>query len=167
MLTWYAVFTKPRAEALAEENLARQGFECLYPRVRRHLPTAEGMVRKVEALFPRYLFIRANPEVLSLAPVRSTRGVCGLVRSGFEPIRVPERIVETIKTRMADNDGCVRLEAPELKPGMEVRVTDGPLVGLTGIFRCENGTGRVRLLMEILGADCEVDVPLHQLALHV
>jgi transcriptional antiterminator RfaH len=167
VLSWFAVFTKPRAEAVAAEHLTRQGFDCLYPRVRRTRPTAEGMVRKVEALFPRYLFLRADPDVLSLASVRSTRGVCGLVRAGYEPVRVPERIVETIKTRMADNDGCVRLEAPDMQPGSTVRVTDGPLVGLTGIFRCDHGNGRVRLLMEILGAGCEVDVPLHQLAVHV
>ena len=167
MLSWFAVFTKPRSEGIAEAHLQRQGFDCLYPRVRRHLPTAHGMVRKIEALFPRYLFLRANPDVVSLAPIRSTRGVSGLVRSGFEPIRVPERVIDTIKTRMADNDGCVRLEAPDLLPGMTVRVTDGPLIGMTGIFRCDNGSGRVRLLMEVLGVGCEVDVPLHQLAVHV
>ena len=33
MLSWFAVFTKPRAEAVAEEPLARQGYDCLYPRM--------------------------------------------------------------------------------------------------------------------------------------
>jgi len=34
----------------------------------------------VEPLFPRYLFIRVDPARCSTAPVRSTRGVSGLVR---------------------------------------------------------------------------------------
>ena len=32
---WYCVQTKPRTEARALENLERQAFECLLPRIRR------------------------------------------------------------------------------------------------------------------------------------
>ena len=30
---WYCVHSKPRSEAVALQNLQRQGFECLLPRI--------------------------------------------------------------------------------------------------------------------------------------
>jgi transcriptional antiterminator RfaH len=88
--SWFAVLTKPRAELVAEQNLTRQGYECLFPRVRRMLRTARGLESRVESLFPRYLFLRTDPELNSLAAVRSTKGAVGLVRFGIEPMRVPD-----------------------------------------------------------------------------
>ena len=41
--SWFAVVTKPRSEAIAEQHLVRQGYECLFPRVHRVLRSAAGM----------------------------------------------------------------------------------------------------------------------------
>jgi transcriptional antiterminator RfaH len=45
---WFAVVTKPRSEALAEEHLRRQGYECLLPRVRRVMRNASGLKSRIE-----------------------------------------------------------------------------------------------------------------------
>jgi transcriptional antiterminator RfaH len=164
---WFAVTTKPRCEAQAEEHLRRQGYDCLFPRVRRVLRTAAGLKTRVESLFPNYLFLRADPERDSLAPVRSTRGAIGLVRFGMEPARVPPGVIERIRERMDTGDGLVRLEAPELAAGSKVRVTTGPLSGWEGVFLAGEGTDRVRLLLELLGSVREVVLPREQLALRI
>jgi len=163
---WYAVVTKPRSEAVAEQNLRRQGFECLLPRVRRVLRGASGLKSRVESLFPNYLFLRADPEQLSLASVRSTRGAIGLVRFGAEPVRVPEHVIAGIRERIHD-DGLVRLDAPELSAGASVRVTEGPLLGWEGVFVASEGMERVRLLLSLLGTVREVVLPRAQLALRL
>jgi transcriptional antiterminator RfaH len=167
MEAWYAVVTKPRAEATALEHLARQGYECLLPRVKRILRSAAGMKPRIESLFPNYLFLRTDPERMSLAPVRSTRGAIGLVRFGAEPVRVPDIVIEGIKSRIDAEDGLVRLTTPELAPGQAVRMTDGPLVGWEGVFLAVESMDRVRLLLELLGTCREVVVPRSQLALRV
>jgi transcriptional antiterminator RfaH len=164
---WYAVITKPRSEAVAEENLRRQGFECLLPRVRRVLRGASGLKSRVESLFPNYLFLRADPEQLSLASVRSTRGAVGLVRFGSEPVRVPERVIAGIRERIASEDGLVRLDVPDLEPGASVRVTQGPLLDWEGVFVAAEGFDRVRLLLSLLGSVREVVLPRAQLALRI
>lgn len=164
--SWYAVRTKPRSEFLAEEHLRRQGYECLLPKVRRVLRGAGGMRTRVESLFPSYLFLRADPERDSLAPVRSTRGALGLVRAGGDPLRVPERVISGIRERI-DVDGLVRLDAPVLETGQKVRVTEGPLLGWEGVFLAREGSERVRLLLSLLGTVREVVLPREQLALHV
>jgi len=164
---WYAVATKPRCEALAEENLRRQGYDCLFPRVRRVRRTETGLKSRVESLFPNYLFLRADPEHESLAPVRSTRGAIGLVRFGMEPARVPQCVIARILERMDADDGVVRLDVPTLEPGSTVRVTTGPLVGWEGVFLAGEGSDRVRLLLTLLGSEREVVLPRDQLALRL
>jgi transcriptional antiterminator RfaH len=165
--TWFAVTTKPRCEAQAEEHLRRQGYECLLPRVRRVLRTAAGLKTRVESLFPNYLFLRADPERESLAPVRSTRGAIGLVRFGMEPARVPERVIGRILERIDGEDGLVRLDTPVLEPGTRVRVTTGPLTGWEGLFLVGEGGDRARLLLELLGSVREVVLPREHLALRL
>ena len=161
------MLTKPRAELVAEQNLTRQGYECLFPRVRRMLRTARGLESRVESLFPRYLFLRTDPELNSLAAVRSTKGAVGLVRFGMEPTRVPDQVVARIQARVDASDGFVRLEAPEFTPGQRVRVTEGALSGWEAVFKNIESGDRVRLLLELLGCNREIVVPRAQLALHI
>jgi transcriptional antiterminator RfaH len=155
---WFAVMTKPRAEALGREHLERQGFEVRLPRVRR-----ERRGGAIEPLFPRYLFLRADPSRDDLARVRSTRGICGLVRFGASPATVPAPVIDGLDAR-TDADGLVRLDPPELRPGAAVRIADGPLAGLQAVFAAEGARERVELLVGLLGAGCRISVPLRHLA---
>ncbi|MEZ5440746.1 MAG: transcription termination/antitermination NusG family protein [Lysobacterales bacterium] len=159
MQNWYAVLTKPRLEGEAALRLRQQGFTCLYPRLRRSVRSARGMQIRTESLFPRYVFIQADPDVESLAPVRSTRGVAGLVRFGSIPAIVPDRVIEHIKSRIELESGCVQLAAPDLVPGARVRVTQGPLEGVEGIFTAHSGCDRVRVLLSLMGSEREVVLP--------
>ncbi len=167
MIHWFAVLTKPRAEHVAREHLERQGFECRLPRLRRHQRRAGGMVDRIEPLFPRYLFLRADPEGQNLATVRSTRGVCGLVRFGDSPARVPESVIESIAQRTDASTGFVRLDPPPLEPGARVRVTDGPFAGVEAVFRERSASSRALLLVRLLGEWCSVKVPIEHLALRL
>ena len=165
MADWFAVRTKPRSEMLAWEHLERQGFECRLPRTRRALRTLHGMIDKIEPLFPRYLFLRADTGSQDLSRVRSTRGVSGLVRFGVMPAHVPEEVIATLDART--ECGLVRLEAPELREGERVRVTAGPFGGLEAIFQARSGAERVVLLVKLLGELCRVEVPLQHLAVRL
>ena len=70
MRCWYAVQTKPRKEAIAELHLRRQHFETYLPKVLLRKRRRAKWTKVVEPLFPRYLFIRVDPEESSLAAVR-------------------------------------------------------------------------------------------------
>jgi transcriptional antiterminator RfaH len=151
--------TKPRAEAEAQVCLMRQGFETLFPRTRRTVRAASGMIVRTESLFPRYVFIQSDPSLQSLEPVRSTRGVTTIVRFGGEPACVPDKVIEQIRARIDLDDGFVRLTAPDLMPGTKVRINEGPFSGLDAIFAAGQGDDRVRLLLTMLGSEREVVLP--------
>ena len=167
MQAWFAVATKPRSEAIANEHLTRQGYECLLPRLRRVRRSAGGLKNLVECLFPNYIFLQADTDHTSLAPVRSTRGALGLVRFGGVPAEIPSAVIDNIRSRMDAHDGFVRLDAPDLHPGQKVRLTDGPFSGLDGVFVLHEGMERVRVLLEFLGTSREVLLPRSQLALRL
>lgn len=167
MSHWFAVRTKPRSEGLACEHLERQGFECRLPRTRRALRTVGGMVDKVEPLFPRYLFLKADTACQDLSRVRSTRGVSGLVRFGVMPAHVPEQVISHLDARAEPHTGLIKLDAPTLREGERVRVTEGPFEGLEAIFKARSGAERVVLLVKLLGEICRVEVPLRHLAAHL
>jgi transcriptional antiterminator RfaH len=156
---WFAVYTKPRQEHIALLNLERQAFKC-------YLPMAEGSNQQRctgkkahhEPLFPRYLFLNADPQRQSLEPVRSTRGASGLVRAGFELIRIPESIIAGLKARMHPATGLIPLDPNALGKGDKVRVCDGPLAALEGVFKERQGRTRSILLLDILGRETAVKI---------
>ncbi|NNE04391.1 MAG: transcription/translation regulatory transformer protein RfaH [Xanthomonadales bacterium] len=155
---WFAVYARPRQERIARDHLERQGFKCFLPEaLNPYQRRSRANKPLVQPLFPRYLFLKAVPETQNLATVRSTRGVVGLVRSGFELVRVPEAVINMIRARL-DESGLVRLDPAPVEEGDRVRVFDGPFCGAEGILEAKTGEQRAMLLMDLLGRQTRVEV---------
>lgn len=148
---WYAVCCKPRQEAIAEENLQRQGYRTYLPRIRNPRRRLGQWIDVIEPLFPRYLFIRIDPALRSTAPVRSTRGAVGLVRFGGQPAVIPQEVIDTIVQREAPDSGLHQDGRPLFRKGEPVKLEEGPLTGMEGIFVEEDGEKRVIVLLNLLG----------------
>jgi transcriptional antiterminator RfaH len=156
--SWFAVFTKPRQEQIAKENLERQGFRCFLPMAINPYQRRSKQSPRTEPLFPRYLFINAIPDQQSLGSVRSTIGVSNLVRFGLEFIRVPDFIINNIKKRCNPETGLVELKPVPVRIGDKVNVFDGPFAGIEGVFRERKGKDRAVILMNLLGTNSIVEV---------
>ncbi len=157
---WYCVQTKPRAELRAREHLERQDFECFLPRIQRHAPRTpvRGSRTLIEPLFPRYLFLRADSAAQSLAPIRSTCGVLGLVRFANQPALVPDDIVARLRED-AGPDGVIVPRVVAWRPGDAVQVLSGPLEGLRGVYAQPSGEHRAVVLLKLLGGEQRVLLP--------
>lgn len=158
MLRWYCVHTKPRAETVVVENLQRQGFECLLPRLQRSVLRGGRRQAVMEVLFPRYLFLRADAETTSLAPVRSTKGAVGVVRNAGLPATVPDEFIERLQSD-ANAEGLIALTERRLLPGERVAIKEGPLAGLQGIYTQAQGEQRALVLLDMLGGAQSVALP--------
>lgn len=151
MQAWYVVHTKPRKEPLAEANLRRQNFETYLPcykRVTKHRGTWRVVM---EPLFPRYLFLRVNPDQQTVAPIRSTLGVTTLVTFGQRPMPVPDAVIDTLRYNVDAQRGLHRAPKQDFTTGQAVTINAGPFEGLQGIFDTTCGEERVAILLDILG----------------
>lgn len=145
---WVVAQTKPHQERWAAENVSRQGFSWYLPMTRQKLDPRRPA--KTVCLFPRYLFVWTDGAWRSLL---GTFGVTSLVMSGERPSALPERAIESLKSRQG-SDGLIRLPdaLPErLKPGTPVRVNGGVFSGYTGVTAQDTGAARVKVLLDLLG----------------
>jgi transcriptional antiterminator RfaH len=148
---WFAVYCKPRQELVARENLERQGYHTYLPRIQVRRHRRGKWIDAVEVLFPRYIFIRVDPSRRSIAPVRSTLGVVGLVNFGGQPAIVADEVMEILMRHEDAGPGLRRDDRPQFSTGEPVRLVQGPLAGMEGIFSQEDGEQRVMVLLDLLG----------------
>ena len=147
---WFVVYTKARQESVALEHLERQHFDCYLPRIQHSKRRGGQIVSTIEPFFPRYLFVQLSLEDQNWAPIRSTRGVCGLVKFEGVPKRVPERLIRLLKS----NENAEHLQTVVekfWKSGDEVVIEQGPFAGYKCIFQQKRSADRVSVLMNIVG----------------
>ena len=148
---WFAVYCKPRQEMIAQQNLERQGFHSHLPRIQVRRHRRGKWDDTIEVLFPRYIFIRVDPTMNSIAPVRSTRGVVGVVKFGGQPAIVEDEVMEVLLRHEDSESGLHRDNRPQFCVGETVKLVEGPLSGMEGVFAQEDGEQRVMVLLELLG----------------
>jgi transcriptional antiterminator RfaH len=156
-MNWYLVYTKPRQEKCALENLQWQGYECYFPVMlaeKLHL----GKVSTVEQpLFPRYLFIRLGQglSAQSWTPIRSTKGVSRLVTFGNTPAKVDDALIALLR----GHEGSAQAEPDRLfKTGERVRITSGAFTDIEGIYQMTDGDQRVMVLIELMSKPVKITV---------
>lgn len=146
---WFLVRSKPRQEAVALTNLARQGYESYLP-----LFATEKLVRRKstvvqEPMFARYLFVRLDTSGhgQSWSPIRSTVGVSELVCFGSRPARVDDALIATLREREAAQQAS---PTTLFAHGDSVRITEGAFAGLEAIYQMNDAEGRAMVLLDLL-----------------
>jgi transcriptional antiterminator RfaH len=130
-LCWYAIHTQARDEIRAESNLMAWKVETFAPKLKESRYRHGVLFEMVKPLFPRYIFARFNAEEM-LHKVRFTRGVSSVVSFGGSPVPVEDQIIDLIKVQR-DEEGFISI-GETLKAGDVVRIKDGPLKNMLGIF---------------------------------
>ena len=149
---WYLVQSKPRNEARALENLVRQGYETYLPLMEVERLQRGKLLKKMEPLFPRYLFLHLEEGNDNWGPIRSTIGVAGLVRFGQAYAVVSDEVLEAVRERTQD------IKKALFESGDGIRVVSGPLLGLEGVFEITDGEQRSFVLLEFMQKQQRVSV---------
>jgi transcriptional antiterminator RfaH len=90
--------------------------------------------------------------------VRSTRGVVGLVRFGGQPAVVPDAVMDALRQREDAASGMHQDKRPLFSAGEAIKLVEGPLAGMEGVFTEQDGDKRVIVLLELLGKANRVTV---------
>ena len=158
---WYVIQTKPANEHRVEAHLSNQEIAVFLPMVETLQYLNGKVIPKIKPLFPSYLFARLDI-LAAYYKVKWTRGVNKILGIGSEPTPVSEKVIQTLRQRMGENN-MIRLD-DGLEKGSVVRFTSGPFKDLVGVFdkKMSDG-GRVRILLSLIGVDVSVQVSRHQI----
>jgi transcriptional antiterminator RfaH len=163
-MRWYAVQTQARMELWARSNLWQRGFEVYLPRHARRRRHARRVDMVTLPLFPGYLFVQADMGRGDRRRIDSAPGVIRTVSFGDRPAALADTVIAEIRRREGE-DGLVHLDPTlGLKPGEAVRLTDGALADLVGLFDGASEANRVTMLLTILGRPVRVRVAAERIA---
>jgi transcription antitermination factor NusG len=158
--SWYAIWTRSHCERLVEQQLTARGFSPFLPEVAAPLRSARRAPRnqgKV-SMFPGYLFVRDAMTKERYVEMLGMRGIVRVLEDGWTRLTpVPESDIDAI--RHIVESGVAVFPHPLLQHGDRVRVADGPLSGIHGIFVTDSQQkGRLVVTIDLLGRSVALEV---------
>lgn len=127
-LSWYAVRTRPRFEAVSAAALQRKGLTDFVPTWRSRRRWSDRVKELDLPLFPGYIFCRFH--VSDRIPVLACPGVVHIVSAGNNPIPVEEKEIESVRKICAA--GVAAQPWTSIAAGQRLTITRGPLRGVEG-----------------------------------
>jgi transcriptional antiterminator NusG len=144
-----------------EMNLFHQEIEVFLPLLETFQYSHAKVLQKIKPLFSNYLFAKLDIDA-HYYKVKWTRGVNKILGSGVEPVPVSEKVIQTIRERTGKGN-LVKMEE-EWREGDPVRINSGPFKELIGVFqRKMSDSGRVRILLNLIGVDVPVQISRWQI----
>ncbi|MBL3554933.1 MULTISPECIES: transcription/translation regulatory transformer protein RfaH [Marinobacter] len=157
-MTWYALQHKPAQGDRALAHLQNQDIACFYPKITVEKIKAGKRTKKLEPLFPGYLFVNLEQTDPMWAKLRSTRGVIRIVSFANKPASIPDEVIQHIKASLD-----TVAEQGSIKPGQAVELDEGPFKGISAIFQAYDGEERAIVLISFMQKQQTVKVPLSTL----
>ena len=157
-MTWYALQHKPAQGDIALTHLQNQDIACFYPKITVEKIKAGKRTKKLEPLFPGYLFVNLEQTDPMWAKLRSTRGVLRIVGFANRPAAISDDVIQHIKDSL---DSVT--EQGGIKPGQSVQLDEGPFEGISAIFQAYEGEERAIVLIDFMQKQQRVRVPVSAL----
>lgn len=154
---WLVAHTRPRCEKKIVEFCSREGIESALPLYRSVKRYRGKKLVFHKVLFPGYVFVRVEPRRrLTLA---QHQHVANLLEPPDQK-EFADQLGDIL--RALDSEVEVRL-APEIQPGIRVRLKTGPLRGVEGIVTDRSGTLEVQLRLDFISQGAAVRVAADEL----
>lgn len=158
-MSWIVIYTRPRQELRAKENLQNLGLEVSF--VSRPVEkTVSGTIMvRLEPLFPRYIFVKSDSDVFLnvVHQLRNIRGVSNIVKFGNKYAELNEDTYEQIisyEKQLSTKIGKAYIA------GDEVSFTHGAFKRAKAVYDEPDGDKRVILLLDLLNKRVRISVPV-------
>nr|WP_319397898.1 UpxY family transcription antiterminator [uncultured Carboxylicivirga sp.] len=153
--TWYALYTKSRAEKKVLEQLTKLGITAYLP-MRKMLRQWSDRKKWVEMpVISSYIFVYIPKEDYRL--VFEANGVVAYVSYKGKACTIPDSDIQAMK-RTIENQLNFDIETDQLKKGQTITVTSGPLQGITGEITDVKGSKKLYLRISNIGYTLVVDM---------
>ena len=154
---WFALRVKSRCEKIVATMVANKGFEEFLPLYHCRRRWSDRVKSVDFPLFPGYVFCRLNPR--QRMPLLTIPGVLHFVGIGKAPAPIEDVEIAAIQT--AVRSGLSIEPWPFLEIGQRVRLEDGPLAGLEGIFIGDSKQERIVVSITLLQRSIAVAIERH------
>jgi len=154
-MTWYALQHKPGQGNRAVQHLQNQHVTCFYPKIAVEKIKGGKRLKKLEPLFPGYLFVNVEQDDPVWSKLRSTLGVIKVVSFANRPAPIPNEVIDHLKLSL---DSVAELGG--IKVGQALTLHEGPFEGLNAIFEAYDGEERAIVLIEFMQTRQRIAVPL-------
>lgn len=152
-VVWWCLHTKPRQEKATARELRKHDIAYYLPQVWKESRTPQGRkIRSIVPLFTGYLFLRGDRNA-RLAAQRGDRLVGVLDVIDQESL---ERDLRQIHQMLSS--GLPVQEEPAAPVGALVRITTGPLRGMTGTVLRRGQRDQFVAVVRFLGRGATVDL---------
>src|SRR4051812_8884444 len=134
---WYVLWTHSNSERLVHDQLAGKGFDIFLPTMKAWSRRRGAQLPIALPMFPGYVFLRQAIDKHSYVEIAKTRGLVRVLGERWDRLApVPDQEIDAIR-RLVASDVPV-FAHPYLREGQQVRITAGPLAGVTGLLVATN-----------------------------
>jgi len=152
---WFALYTKPRSEFKAAEQIKSVDVEYYLPTVTKVRQWSDRKKKIIEPLLKGYIFIHANEKerILSLEQYSVVR----CISERGQPARIPEWQIENLKKMLANQSEFFVKEG--LVRGVKVKIKEGPFEGVVGTFQEIDNEKTIAISIDLLNRSVIAHLP--------
>ena len=159
--SWYAVYTKSRAEKKVLLELELQKIEAYLP-LQKKLRQWSDRKKWVETpLISGYIFVHISK--FDYDRVLQAAGVVSYVQFEGKAANIPNEQIKAIKRLLRQHDYEVEVSLQNYCASDLIEITAGPLMGLKGTLITLKGKKRVAIHITQLNLALSVELPLHEI----
>ena len=148
---WYIAQIKPKSYHTATQNLERQGFETFLPKMKITQKKENKFLFKSGYVFPGYMFVCFDPDIISWTKINSTYGVSKILAFNNKPSEIPSDLILELKTRYEINSNSTQKE--KLQKNDSIKFYSGPFTDLIAKVESVDEKNRIWILLEAMGGN--------------
>ncbi len=152
---WFALYTKPRNEFKAEEQLNTAGILNYLPTLTRLKQWSDRKKKVTEPLLRGYIFIYADEQERLISVEQ--RSIVRCLFDAGKAARIPEWQIENIK-KMLQTDSEI-LVHNGIVPGAKVIIKSGPFEGIIGTIVTGKAGKSISVTIDILNRSVLASLP--------
>jgi transcriptional antiterminator RfaH len=146
---WFIAQIKPNSYDIAIQNLERQGYETFLPKMQITQRQKQKFINKNIYVFPGYLLVCFNPDLIPWAKINSTYGVTKILAFNNKPAEISSDLVLELKKRYEINSNLTQKE--RLQKGDSIKFYTGPFADLIARVESVDEKNRIWILFEAMG----------------
>jgi transcriptional antiterminator RfaH len=156
--SWYAIFTKPRAEKKVLQRMLDNEIDAFLPLTKTVRQWSDRKKTVETPLISSYVFV--NLEEKELYKTLPIPGTVNVLKHLGKPAKIREDEIENLKILSTNHNDFEVSNYQRVIEGDAVEVTKGPFMGL--IATCEKTSSGHRVIVKVdsLGSCFSVNIPL-------